>query len=194
MKVLGLTGNIATGKSTVARMFAFHRVPVFDADQAVHTLMQPGTPVFSQIGALFPDVIAQNRIDRIRLGARVFADDEARLRLEALLHPEIRKQENAFIRMQRRHRRRLVVLDIPLLYETGAQALCDAVAVTHCPPFLQVQRAMQRPGMSEARYRKIVSLQWPAAEKRRRGDVVLVTSIGKGVTMRQVKRLIRKLA
>lgn len=192
--IIGLTGSIATGKSTAAKMLRSLRIPVFDADKQVHQLMQQGSPAYAQIASLFPQVIEEDAINRQKLGTIVFADAQAKQKLEAILHPKIRAAEEAFICQANLARRDVIVLDIPLLYETGTDDLCDHVWLMHCPAFLQKQRAMRRSGMSEAKWRQIVQSQMPQSEKRRYADAVIQSGIGKGAMMRQIKQLLKQVS
>ena len=129
MFVLGLTGSIGMGKTTAAAMFRCHKVPVYDADAGVHQLLGRGGAAVSAVGNLFPGAVRDDGIDRETLGKIVFDDPQALGGLESILHPLVRKRQTAFLRVSAGQRRRLVVLDIPLLFETGADSTCDAVAV-----------------------------------------------------------------
>lgn len=188
--VIGLTGSIATGKSTAARMLMHLGLPVFDADKAAHRLLSPSAKenCFEAVAALFPEAITDAGIDRKKLGEVVFSDKEAKQKLEAILHPEVRKAEITFIKAAQRQRRRAVVLDIPLLFETGADMLCDSVWLVHCPAFLQKQRALRRINMTEKKFEAILASQWPQAEKKRCADVQIDSALGKALMMQQIKR------
>ncbi len=193
MFVLGLTGSIGMGKSTAAAMLRRLGVPVHDADATVHRLMGRGGGAVAAIGAAFPGVVVEGAVDRRRLGGRVFGDAAALRRLEAILHPQVRRDGEAFLRAQARHRRPLVVLDIPLLYETGAERRCDAVLVVSAPACVQAARVLARPGMTPEKFRAILAQQRPDAEKRRRADFVLHTGLAKGATLRRLTRIVRLL-
>jgi dephospho-CoA kinase len=193
MIVLGLTGSIGMGKSTAAEMFRRLGVPVHDADAEVHRLLGPGGAAVEEVGAAFPGVVEAGAVDRKALGAQVFGDAEALRRLEAILHPKVRAATDAWLARQRRRRAPLVVLDIPLLFESGAEARCDAVAVVTAPAVVQRARVLSRPGMSEARLRAILDQQTPDAEKRRRADFLVHTGLGKNHTLRSLKRIVRLL-
>ncbi|NBC96970.1 MAG: dephospho-CoA kinase, partial [Deinococcus-Thermus bacterium] len=174
MIVLGLTGSIAMGKSTAAAMLRRIGVPVHDSDAAVHALTGPGGAAVPAIAAAFPGTVTATAtgaaVDRRALGARVFGDPAALARLEAILHPLVRARSHAFLCRQARHRMPVVVLDIPLLFETGAEARCDRVLVVSAPAFLQRARVLARPGMTEAKLAGILARQMPDAEKRRLAD------------------------
>lgn len=193
MFVLGLTGSLAMGKSTTARMFHWLGVPVSDADAIVHRLLGAKGDAVAEVARLFPEARSGDAIDRQALGRMVFGDEEALQRLEAILHPLVRQEHQRFIRRQRVRRSPLVVLDIPLLFETGAEEICDAVAVVTAPAFIQRQRAFRRSGMTEKRFNSILSRQLPDAEKRARAEVLLPTGLGKAWTMRCVKRLVQQI-
>lgn len=178
MIVLGLTGSIGMGKSTAARMLRRLGVPVHDADATVHRLMAKGGAAVAPIAAAFPDAVKDGAVDRAALGAIVFNDKAALRRLEAIVHPLVRDAERRFLQRSRRQRRSVVVLDIPLLFETGGERRCDYVAVVSAPAFLQAQRVLRRPGMTPERLAAIRRTQLPDAQKRRRADAVIPTGRG----------------
>jgi dephospho-CoA kinase len=175
--VLGLTGSIAMGKSTAAQGFRALEVPVFDADAAVHRLLGPGGAAVAPVAEAFPDCCGDGAIDRRQLGRLAFGDASALARLEAILHPRVRDAERRFLAQAAAARRPLVVLDIPLLFETGAERRVDGVAVVSAPAFLQRQRALRRAGMTGARLAAIGARQLPDAAKRRRADFVIATGL-----------------
>ena len=188
MIVLGLTGSIGMGKSTVAAMFRRLRVPVFDADAAVHALQAPGGAALPGIAAAFPGTVIDGRLDRGALGSRVFGDSAALGRLEAIIHPLVAAQRARFLR---RHRfRPLVVLDIPLLFERGGAGAVDLVAVVSAPARVQRTRVLARPGMTPAKFAAILAQQLPDADKRARADVVIPTGCSRTQTWRAVHALV----
>jgi dephospho-CoA kinase len=192
--VLGLTGSIGMGKSTAAAMLRRLGVPLFDADAAVHRLLAPGGAAVAAVAVTFPGARSEEgAIDRLRLGQHVFGDAEALRRLEGILHPLVRQAEQRFIARARGRREPLVVLDIPLLFESGGVARCDFVLVVSAPARLQRERVMRRPGMSESRFAGILRAQMPDREKRRRADFVVATALGRGVTFRRLKAVVRVL-
>ena len=193
MLVLGLTGSIGMGKSTAAAMLRRLGLPVHDADAAVHRLMAPGGAAVAQVAAAFPEAAGPGGIDRAKLGKAVLTDTPALKRLEAILHPLVRAEARAFLAKQARLRRPLVVLDIPLLYETGGDRLCDYVVVVSAPAFIQRARVLRRPGMTEARFQAILARQLPDAEKRRRADFVVQTGLNKAHALRQLATMVRLL-
>lgn len=190
MKVLGLTGSIGMGKSTAATMLRRLGVPVHDADATVHRLMGWGGVAVAAVAAAFPGVVTDGAVDRRELGRRVFGRPAELKRLEAILHPLVRRAETAFLKRHRRYGTKLVVLDIPLLFETGGEKRCDRVAVVSCPAFLQAQRVLRRPGMSAERLAAILAQQTPDAEKRRRADFVLRSGAGRVPVLRALKRIV----
>jgi dephospho-CoA kinase len=190
MFVLGLTGSIGMGKSTAAGMFRQFGVPVHDADAAVHRLLAHDRAAIAAIAAAFPNAVVDGVVDRQALGARVFGDPEARRRLEAILHPRVRDATRRFLQRHSRARTPLVVLDIPLLFETGGAGNVDAVVVVSAPAFVQRQRVMRRPGMTEAKFAGILESQVPDAEKRLKADYVVETGLSKYYTLRQIGRII----
>ena len=190
--VLGLTGSIGMGKSTVAGMFARLGVPVFDADAEVRRMQGPGGGLLPAIEAAFPETTGPQGLDRIELGARVFGDSAALARLEAIVHPAVRAAREDFLREQAGAR--LVVFDIPLLFEKGATEEVDAVLVVSAPPEVQRARVLARPGMAEARFESILAIQLPDAEKRARADYLIDTGASLAETRAQVARLVEKLS
>jgi len=191
--VLGLTGSIGMGKSTAARMFRRLGVPVHDADAAVHRLMAKSGAAVPAIQREFPDVVVDGAVDRNALGRRVFNDAAALRRLEAILHPRTRQAARDFIKRHRRRRTPIVVLDIPLLFETGGDRLCDVVAVVSAPRFVQAARVLRRPGMTQERFARIRAQQMPDEIKRRRADFVVETGLGKADSLRQLRRIVKIL-
>ena len=181
------------GKSTAAGMLRRLGVPVHDADAAVHRLLAADRDVRAQIAARFPDAMDGETIDRQTLGAAVFADPAARHDLEAILHPRVRASAKRFLRRHALARAPLVVLDIPLLYETGGEANVDAVLVVTAPNFLQAHRVLSRPGMSVERFNGILASQLSDYEKRRRADFIVETGFGKAYTYRRLQRLVAAL-
>ena len=194
MILIGLTGSIGMGKSTAAKALRRLGLPVHDADAAVHRLLAPGGAAVQPVLALFPYVAdTAGGIDRQQLGARVFGDPAALHRLEAILHPRVRAAKRRFLAAQARRRQRLVVLDVPLLFETGGERECDAVLVVSAPPFLQRQRVLGRPGMHEAKFRSILAKQMPDREKRQRAQYVVPTGLGQRYSLDKLKAAIRAI-
>ncbi len=173
MIVIGLTGSIGMGKSTVADMFEAEGVPVFDADAVVHRLQGPGGALVGPIGAAFPGTAGPQGVDRPALGRAVFDDAGALARLEAIVHPAVFEERQAFLA---RHAEAVaVVLDIPLLFEKGGAEAVDLVVVVSAPAAVQRARVLARPGMTAERLDHILALQVPDAEKRARADIVIDT-------------------
>ncbi|MGF1631899.1 MAG: dephospho-CoA kinase [Kiloniellaceae bacterium] len=193
MRVIGLTGSIGMGKSTAAAMLRRLGLPVHDADAAVHRLMARGGAAVAAVEAAFPGVVQAGAIDRSLLGARVLGDAAALQRLEAILHPLVRAEARAFLAQQARLRRPLAVLDIPLLYETGGERLCDVVIVVTAPGFIQRARVLRRPGMTEAKLQALLARQLSDAEKRRRADFVVQTGLNKAHALRQLAAIVKLL-
>ncbi|WP_420402944.1 dephospho-CoA kinase [Nisaea sp.] len=193
MLVLGLTGSIGMGKSTAAAMFRRLGLPVHDADAAVHRLFRAGGAAVAPIGLRFPEAVAEGAVNREILGKLVFGDAAALTDLEAIVHPLVRRERDRFLAHQRRARRRAAVLDVPLLFETGGETVCDFVFVVSAPAFVQRQRVLARSGMTESRLSSILKKQMPDREKRRRADCVLATGLGRAVTMRTIKKTLHRL-
>jgi dephospho-CoA kinase len=192
--ILGLTGSIGMGKSTAANMLRRLGVPLFDADAVVHRLLAPSGAAVRPVETAFPGVRNElGGIDRQRLGQRVFGQPEALRRLEAILHPMVRAAEKGFVARARGRREPLVVLDIPLLFETAGTGRCDFVLVVSAPSRLQRARVMRRPGMSASRFAGILRAQLPDPEKRRRADFVVVTALSRRATLRQLGAIVERL-
>ena len=181
------------GKSTAAKMFRAMGVPVHDADATVHDLMAYDRQVRDEISVRFPGTVSGEAVDRQALGAAVFGDPSARRDLEAILHPRVRRVAERFLTKHRLLRAPLVVLDIPLLYETGGDTRVDAVVVVSAPAFLQRRRVMARPGMDEKRFAGILASQMPDREKRRRAEFVVETGLGKAYTFTRLKRIVTEI-
>ncbi|MCK6418831.1 MAG: dephospho-CoA kinase [Alphaproteobacteria bacterium] len=193
MKILGLTGSIGMGKSVAATMLRHMGVPVHESDTCVHELLQPQGVAYASVAAAFPQMLAPDRsINRAALGALVFHDAQARRQLEQIIHPLVQQSQIQFLEHMRRTGQTLAVLDIPLLYETGAEARVDAVIVVTAPRFIQRARVLARPGMSEEKLQKILSIQMPDSEKRRRADYIVQTGLGRVLTRRQLHRIVKK--
>ncbi len=192
MLVLGLTGSAAMGKSTVSAMFAARGVAVFDADRTVHALYAgAAVPV---VEAAFPGTTSDGMVDRDRLRDRVLGDEAAMARLEALIHPLVKREEERFLSEARAAGRRIVLLDIPLLFETKAEAEVDMVVVVSAPADVQRERMLKRPGMTPERLEAMLARQTPDAEKRRRAHFVIDTRGSLDETRRQVDEILRAVA
>jgi dephospho-CoA kinase len=189
--VLGLTGSVGMGKSTVAQMFARLGVPVFDADAVVHGMQGPGGSLVEPIEKAFPGTTGTRGVERAELGARVFGDPAALARLEAIVHPVVRAAREEFL--LEHAGAQLVVFDIPLLFEKGGTEEVDAVLVVSAPPEVQRARVLARRGMSPGRFAEILALQMPDAEKRARADYVIDTGCPIGETEAAVEALVEKL-
>lgn len=190
MFILGLTGSVGMGKSATAKMFADEGVPVHDADLAVHALYE-GEAV-APVEAAFPGTTANGKVDRLKLGERVIGHPEAIRRLEQIVHPLVAKVRDRFLAEAERGGAKIAVLDIPLLYETGGERLCDAVAVVSAPPEVQRERVLARPGMTEAKFAAILAKQMPDADKRARADFVVDTSKGFDAARAQVRDILAR--
>jgi dephospho-CoA kinase len=189
LRILGLTGSIGMGKSTAAQALRRLGLRVHDADAEVHRLLAADRATIAAVAAAFPGTLREGRIDRGELGRRVFGDPAALRRLEAILHPRVRAAETRFVQRARAARAALVVLDIPLLFETAGERRCDRVAVVSAPGFVQVARVLHRPGMTPARLAAILARQLPDASKRRRADFVVPTGLDRGTSWRALARV-----
>ena len=191
MIVLGLTGSVAMGKSTIAGLFAEEGVPVFDADAEVHRLYDGEAA--PSIENAFPGTTSGNRVDRERLAALVLDDLQALARLEVIVHPLVRAAEESFLKEAAAGNASVVVLNIPLLFETGADKRVDAVLLVTAPPEAQRERVLARPNMTEEKFKAILSRQLPDSEKRRRADFLIDTSHGIATARSDVRTILRQL-
>lgn len=193
MIVLGLTGSIGMGKSTAAAALRLLGVPILEADDVVHRLTAPHGKALPAIGAAFPGTVTNGRLDRAKLAAIVYGDDGALARLEAILHPLFFREERRFIARARAQRRAMVAVDIPLLFEIGAEGNKDAVIVVSAPKMIQRARVMRRRGMTAARLDAILAHQMPDREKRRRADFILRTGGPRREALRKLKAIVDSL-
>ena len=193
MLIIGLTGSIASGKSTIAARLQRHHFPVFDSDAAVHDLLGPHGKAVPLILSHFGSCGSLDQgIDRPSLGAHVFGDKTALADLEAILHPLVAEARNRFLQQAQMARRRAVILDVPLLFETKTDLLCDVTLLAWAPLRLIRQRALRRPHMSEAKLDAILAKQMPQSQKERLADEKIITSLGHGVMTAQILRLLSK--
>ncbi len=193
MKLIGLTGSIGMGKSTTAAMFAAEGVPVYDADAEVHRIYAKGGAAVAPLEAAFPGVTRDGAVDRAALGERVVGDDAAMNRLNRIVHPLLGASRAAFFEEATRSGADLVVLDIPLLFETGGERNVDAVVVVSAPADVQRQRVLAREGMSEARLDGILARQMADIEKRARAHFVVDTGQGLDHAKAQVRAILTAL-
>jgi dephospho-CoA kinase len=192
MLILGLTGSVGMGKSVTARFFAEAGVPVHDADAAVHRLYEG--PAVPAIEAAFPGTTTDGKVDRTKLSARVLGDGAALKRLEAIVHPLVQESERQLLADAERRGEKVVVLDIPLLFETGGDRRVDAVVVVSAPLEVQRARVLARPGMTVEKFEAILAKQMPDSEKRRRADFVVDTSRGFEAAREQVRAVLAAVA
>lgn len=204
MIVIGLTGSIGMGKSTTASLLRRCGVPVHDSDEEVHTLLNTRGPARKAIESQFPfllylgiygrkDKNGLRAINRKKLGKLVFENPKERKKLENILHPLVRKAQNEFIRVQKNAGRDMVALDIPLLFETGAESRVDCVIAVSAPSFIQRARVLARPNMSFKKFENILKSQMPDAEKCAKADYVLATGLGRAHTMRELKKILVRI-
>ena len=193
MILVGLTGSIGMGKSTATRMLRQHGIAVFDSDAEVHRLMGPSGGALEPLSLLFPGLVGISGVDRARLARLVFGDHLMLRRLEGIIHPLLGLVRQRFLAVCARRRVPLVVLDTPLMFETGGDRSVDAVIVVTAPAFLQRQRVLARPGMDAQRLRSIQSQQLPDAIKRRRADFVVGTGLGHAFARRSLLRAVERI-
>lgn len=191
MIIIGLTGSIGMGKTTTADLFRQAGLPVFDADATVHALYQG--PLAADIEATFPGTTTGGRVDRARLAERLSSDGDAFRRLEAIVHPAVRRAEADFLARSRAAGAPAVVLDIPLLFETGRQGDVDKTVVVSAPAEVQRTRVLSRPGMTEEKFHALLARQMPDAEKRARADFVIPSGDGIAAAKASVETFLRQL-
>jgi dephospho-CoA kinase len=193
MIILGLTGGIGMGKSTAAGAFRRARIPVFDADAAVHRLQARGGRAVRAIAEAFPGTVHDGAVDRSTLRHIVLGNPDALTRLEGILHPMVRQEEHDFVARARRRGDRAVVLDIPLLFETGGDQRVDRIVVVSAPRDVQTHRIRARRRMSDSDIAAVIARQMPDREKRRRADVVIRTGLSRNVSLKALSRLINEV-
>ncbi len=193
MMMIGLTGSIGMGKSTVAKQCALLGAKIICADAIVHALMQPSGKAFAAIAKQFPEAVVNGAIDRKLLGKIVFGNNDKIKQLESILHPLVKQEEEQFVAMQQLLGAKIVVLDIPLLFEAGSDERVDMTLVASAPYFIQRQRVLARPNMTEEKFAAILTKQMPDIVKRRRADFVIATGLGKAQSMQQLKLLFKTL-
>ena len=193
MRILGLTGSIGMGKSTVAGIFRDLGVPVFDADAAVHEVYARGGAAVTPLQAAFPAAVIDGAVDRTKLSAEVIGKPDALLRLESIVHPLVQEVRNRFMAEAERRGDTLLVFDIPLLFETGGEKRCDETVVVSAPADVQRARVLARPGMTPEKFAAILAKQMPDADKRARATYVISTGGGLEETRAAVVALVSKL-
>lgn len=195
MIVLGLTGSIGMGKTTAAGMLKKLGCAVHDSDKAVHSALEPYGAAFEEVALTFPDAWdkKKHRIKRPALAEIIFKDPEKKKELENILHPVVRQDQKKFIRQQQALGKKIAVLDIPLLFETGAENRVDYTIVVSAPYYIQRRRVLSRPNMTEEKFHAILSAQMPDHEKRMRADFVIPTSMGLAYTYNSLKKVIQEI-
>lgn len=194
MLVIGLTGSIGMGKSTTARLFARQGVPVHEADAVVHALYTKGGAAVEAIGRAFPGAVRDGAVDRERLAQLVIGDPGALRRLEAIVHPLVRAEQMAWLKARADEGAEMVVLDIPLLFESGAAKEVDVVVLVTAPEAVRRKRVLARPGMSEAKLDALLARQMPEGERRKHADFIVETDQGINHAEAQVKAILSALA
>jgi dephospho-CoA kinase len=191
--LIGLTGSIGMGKSETAKMFARLGIPVNDSDANVHALYESGGAAVPQIENTFPGTVRNGKVDRALLTKALAADPDGFRKLEAIVHPLVAKMQADFLARAEASGADMVVLDIPLLFETGGHARMDAVVVVSAPPHIQRKRVLERPGMTEEKLDQILSRQTPDEEKRAKAHYVVVTDKGLDHAFEQVQMIVKDL-
>lgn len=195
MIVAGLTGSIGMGKTTAANMLRSMGYPVHCSDEAVHELYRTGGAAVTPLATLFPEAYDRKSasIDRKKLGEIVWKDPDKKAQVEAIVHPLVRQAQDDFITQCRKQGVKLCFLDIPLLFETGADARVDYTFVVSAPDFVQRQRVLARPGMTEERFAEILTKQMPDKEKQMRADFVIPTGLGMAETRKELQRAVKQI-
>lgn len=198
MKIVGLTGSIGMGKSVATGLLRRLGVAVHCADEAAHKALGANGAGVDAVGKLYPQALKQDPrgnyfIDRKILGNAAFADVEFMKKLEAILHPLTHQSEKRFLRSMRAQRKKLVIFDIPLLFEGGRDKDLSAVWVVSATPFIQRQRVLARPGMNEPRLAAVLARQMPDAKKRQRADMIVPTGLGRAATLRKLKAALKRV-
>lgn len=191
MIIIGLTGSIGMGKTAAARALARMGLPVHDSDAAVHRLFTRAGAAVGPVGEAFPAAIRDGAVDRAKLGSLVFDDPQALARLEAIVHPLVRRDSRMYLKHCALRRAPIAILDVPLLFEVGREADCDLTILVTAPALIQAQRVLRRPGMTEQRLADIRSRQMPDAEKRRRADFVVHTGLGRRESLRGLAHIVK---
>ncbi|MBT4880354.1 MAG: dephospho-CoA kinase [Alphaproteobacteria bacterium] len=191
MIVVGLTGSIGMGKSTVASLLKLWKIPVWEADSVVHTFLGVGGEAVPAVANEFPGASIGEKIDRKKLGQIVFQNEKALEALEKIVHPLVEREGVRFIESSQRRGERMVALDIPLLFETHSDFLCTHTMLVQAPRFVQVARVLRRPGMTLAKMNAILSRQMSDRKKREAADFIINTGISRRETVRQLKNIIK---
>jgi dephospho-CoA kinase len=194
MIIMGLTGSIAMGKSVIASFLLLQNIPVFDSDRFVRHLLEHDANVISQIAQNFPFAMYCGQVNRTVLFEYVFSHINQLRLLQKIIHPRVIAGMKSFVRCERRRGVKLVVLDIPLLYETGCKKLCDLVILASAPKFLQRQRALARPMMSEQKFKMILRRQLSDHKKRIKADLIVYTGKSKAAVYQQIRAIIKNYA
>ena len=190
---MGLTGSIGMGKSAAANIFRSLGIPVFDSDKEAHNLLKNDLGVFNFIKSNFPEAIINSQISRQALGKLVFNNKKHLTLLETLLHPKIKSSQRRFISSAKNRNKNLIVLDIPLLFETGAEKSCDAVMVVTAPKEVQKERVLGRPNMTASKFEEILQNQMPDEEKKKKADHIIQTNLGLDKSFVEISTLIRNI-
>jgi dephospho-CoA kinase len=193
IKILGLTGSIGMGKSTVGKMFEVENIPLYNVDAEIHKFYQVGGIAVEPISKVFPDAVIEGRVDRPTLSKLVLGDDVAIKKLEAIVHPMVGSHRTEFLRSAKDNGHDMVILDVPLIFETNGMKNFDKIVVVSAPADQQRARVLARDDMSAEKFEAILARQLPDAEKRARADFVIDTGVGLDETRAQVQKLIKTL-
>ena len=192
--ILGLTGSIGMGKTTTSLLFKFQGIPVFDSDKTVHQLISSDLKTINEISSIFPLSIIHGKIDKKKLGNEVFNNEKKLKKLENILHPLVRIKRDAFIKKSITNRFPIVLLDIPLLFETNTYKLCDYTVVVTAPFFIQKSRVLKREGMTCEKFYKILDKQLDDSIKRKKADYIIFSNMGRHTAIKKVKLIIKNIS
>jgi len=192
-KILGLTGSIGMGKTTTSLLFKFQGIPVFDSDKTVHKLISSDLKTINEINKIFPLSVTDGKIDRKKLGNEVFNNEDKLKKLENILHPLVRNKRDKFIKKSIRNRFPIVLLDIPLLFETNTNKICDYTIVVTAPFFIQKSRVLKREGMTNDKFYKILDKQLADSIKRKKADFIIFSNMGRHLALKKVKLIIKNI-
>lgn len=193
MIILGLTGSIAMGKSFIAKLFKQNNIPLFDADYEIRNLLSLDRKVKTNISKIFPEAISNNEIDRDFLGKLVFNDKKSLKTLENILHPLIEKKCDIFIKQSKANKAKIIVLDIPLLFEKNYQKKCDKIIIVSSNKIFQYKRALGRKNITKDKLKLILAMQIPDSKKRAKGNFIINTGASKYNILREIKKIIREV-
>ncbi len=193
MFLLGLTGGMGMGKSAATAYFQKLNIPVHDSDETVHKLMQAGQPIYNKLQKIIPQALDAHKVNRRILSAEIRRNPHFLYELEAIIHPEVRKDRNRFIHKQAYLGHKLTVLDVPLLFESGWYKYCDKIALTDCPFWIQKQRILAR-GISEEKMKILLNRQWKQEKRKLYADYIIQTGLSFAVSKKDIRYILKDIS